>query len=64
MLFCEKFQRDVRTLLFVMLELLRGHKNPLKCFNEIIRFFDECSTSGMLSKHWIYNFTCPMFLML
>ena len=55
---------NLRVLPLAMLEPLIDHTNPSNCLDNLAKVFDECSTGSMLSKHWIYNFICPLFSML
>ena len=64
MLTGKTFQRNVRALGVLVLELLGGFVDDVTSFDELQEKLDSISQENILAEHWVKNLIRPVFLVM
>ena len=64
MLIGKKFPMNIRALLLVILELLRGLVDEIVDYDDLIFFLDSLAIKSYLAKHWVNNLIKPILIMM
>ena len=64
MLIGKKLPMNIRALLLVILELLRGLVDEIVDYDDLIFFLDSLAIKSYLAKHWVNNLIKPILIMM